>query len=101
MKVALELSIKAKGKRIPVAQLQIDIALKETVEMLNNVEVTKREAQVRELLVRGMQHKEIASALNISTRTVKFHAGTLYKKYGVANRQELALKLLSCPEVVA
>jgi len=45
--------------------------------------------QVRGLILRGMVHKEIAAELGISVRTVKAHACTLYKKYGVDSRGKL------------
>lgn len=57
--------------------------------------LTIRETQVRDLILRGMVHKEIATELNISERTVKAHAGTLYRKYGVGSKGRLVAKLLS------
>jgi len=35
-------------------------------------------------------NKEIASELNITVRTVKFHISSLFTKFGVDNRAELA-----------
>jgi len=57
------------------------------------VPLTPREVQVRDLMLTGQSYKEIGAALNISPRTVKFHAGTLYEKYGVSDRQMLTAKL--------
>jgi DNA-binding NarL/FixJ family response regulator len=55
--------------------------------------LTGREMQVRGLILRGMVHKEIAAELGISLRTVKHHACTLYKKYGVNSRGKLVAVL--------
>jgi predicted ArsR family transcriptional regulator len=40
--------------------------------------------------VRNQANKEIASRLNITVRTVKFHVSSLLSKFGVENRNELA-----------
>jgi DNA-binding CsgD family transcriptional regulator len=41
-------------------------------------------------VVRNHANKEIASRLNITVRTVKFHISALLSKFGVQNRSELA-----------
>lgn len=41
-----------------------------------------------EHLGRGAGNKQIAAALGISERTVKFHVGSLFVKLGAANRTE-------------
>jgi DNA-binding CsgD family transcriptional regulator len=63
------------------------------------VPLTRREVQVRDLMLTGQSYKEIGKALSISPRTVKYHVGTLYAKYGVPDRQMLIAKL--SPGVVA
>ncbi len=50
--------------------------------------LTPREQQVLELLAQGKANKEIAAALVVSERTVKFHVSTVMKKLGAANRTE-------------
>lgn len=50
--------------------------------------LTDREKEVLELLARGQRNKEIADALFISERTVKFHVGIIFQKLGVSNRAE-------------
>jgi DNA-binding CsgD family transcriptional regulator len=54
---------------------------------------TNREQQVLGLLVLGRRNKEIASALNICERTIKFHVSSLLAKAGCKSRIELALKM--------
>jgi serine/threonine protein kinase/DNA-binding CsgD family transcriptional regulator len=58
------------------------------------VDLTERELEVLSLLVEGMSNKEIAAALGISHRTVKFHLDNLYSKLGVNSRTEAAIYAL-------
>jgi len=41
-------------------------------------------------VIRNRANKEIASDLNITVRTVKFHISSLLNRFGVQNRAELA-----------
>jgi two-component system, NarL family, response regulator LiaR len=50
--------------------------------------LTQREKQVLTLLAQGMTNKQIAAALVISLRTVKFHVSSILKKLEVGNRAE-------------
>ncbi|MHB8645635.1 MAG: response regulator [Thermomicrobiales bacterium] len=50
--------------------------------------LTDREREVLVLIAKGMRNKEIADALFISERTVKFHANALYQKLNVTSRTE-------------
>lgn len=62
-------------------------------EMVNLNELTRREREVFEMMRRAMCNKEIAVALNLSERTVKFHASSLYQKIpGVRNRGDIMTK---------
>ena len=56
--------------------------------------LSEREKQVAGLLLQGKSNKEIASSLDISTRTVEFHATRIYAKLGVSSRAEAIIKLL-------
>lgn len=53
-------------------------------------DLTERERQVLQLLVRGAQNKEIASQLNITERTVKAHLASIFNRLGVNSRTEAA-----------
>lgn len=53
-------------------------------------ELTEREKQVLQLIVRGAQNKEIAFQLNITERTVKAHLASIFNRLGVNSRTEAA-----------
>ena len=54
-------------------------------------ELTNREIDVLILVAKGMLNKEIASALNISERTVKNHVSNIFKKIDVSDRTQAAV----------
>ena len=56
-------------------------------------DLTPREREVTQLLVRGATNDEIARALWISRHTVKDHVKAIYAKLAVASRAELSAKL--------
>jgi two-component system, NarL family, response regulator YdfI len=58
-------------------------ALDELTESL-----TRRELEVLQMLAAGLSNKEIASRLNISEHTVKFHVASILGKLGAASRTE-------------
>lgn len=49
-----------------------------------------RQKQVLRMVISNRANKEIASALNITVRTVKFHISCLLSKFGAQNRVDLA-----------
>ncbi|MBE6480294.1 MAG: helix-turn-helix transcriptional regulator [Olsenella sp.] len=51
--------------------------------------MSAREREVLELVLRGQDNQNIASALTISTGTVKAHLSRIYRKAGVGSRDEL------------
>ena len=50
--------------------------------------LTEREREVLQLVTGGMNNKQIAKTLSITTRTVKFHASNIYSKLGGLSRAE-------------
>jgi len=52
--------------------------------------LTRREAQVLELLLRGQSNKEIASSLKCAESTVELHVTRVLRKSGASSRMELA-----------
>jgi len=55
--------------------------------------LTVREQQIAEACGRGLRNKEIASRLNISSKTVKSHLNNIFRKLQVDNRLALALNI--------
>jgi DNA-binding CsgD family transcriptional regulator len=52
--------------------------------------LSPRQKEILQSVVCNRANKEIASRLNITVRTVKFHVSALLTKFGVENRNELA-----------
>ena len=59
-------------------------------ERVGTEELTPREFDVLEQIVRGCSNKEIATALDISEATVKTHINSLLGKLGVTDRTQAA-----------
>jgi DNA-binding NarL/FixJ family response regulator len=55
----------------------------------SSVKLTRREEEVLSGIMRSQANKEIASDLNLSERTVKFHVSSLLAKFKVRGRMEL------------
>lgn len=53
---------------------------------------TEREREVLFLLLKGLNNKEISKKLFISNHTIKAHVASIYKKLGVSNRVQAAIK---------
>ena len=56
---------------------------------LDPLVLTRREEDVRALVLRGYTNKEVASELFLTSRTVEYHLRNIYAKLGIAGRQEL------------
>lgn len=54
--------------------------------------LSAREAQVLELLTAGRSNKEIASALDISEHTAKFHVNAIMEKMGAQTRTDAVVR---------
>ncbi len=57
-------------------------------------ELTGREHEVLQLLVKGKTNKEIAKQLSLSEGTVRFHISNILSKLGVSNRTEAVSQAL-------
>ncbi len=58
--------------------------------LVDGAGLTDRERGVLELLLQGDDIASIAASLNISENTLKTHVKSIYRKFGVHKRQELA-----------
>lgn len=54
--------------------------------------LTRREEEVAKLILRGNSNKKISKKLYITEKTVKTHLTKIFKKLGIRNRLELAVK---------
>lgn len=55
---------------------------------------TEREREVLNLVLQGLNNKEISQCLVISNHTTKAHVASIYKKLGVTNRVQAAVKCI-------
>ncbi|MBD5782475.1 response regulator transcription factor [Pelagicoccus sp. NFK12] len=68
-----------------------DVVKKRLAERSERDQLTEREREVLEALVKGRSNKEIASSLSISDETVKSHLKALFLKLKVRDRTEAAI----------
>lgn len=62
--------------------------------IVQNQSLSRREAQVALLCMRGLTNAEIGQRLFVSEQTVKFHLRHIFIKFGVRRRGELISRLL-------
>jgi DNA-binding NarL/FixJ family response regulator len=56
--------------------------------------LTARETQVLELVADGLPNRAIATRLEVSEETVKFHLGSIFGKLGASNRTDAVRRAL-------
>jgi len=59
--------------------------------------LTASETRVATAAAAGLSNKEIAATLFLSSKTVEFHLGRIYRKLGLRNRSDLVRLLLTAP----
>ena len=61
--------------------------------MLRNILIqkglSKREAEVVEMVTKGLSNKEVANQLFVTEKTIKFHLTNIYKKMSLKSRAQL------------
>jgi DNA-binding CsgD family transcriptional regulator len=82
---------------VPVEKVladRLELRAKELLEqgrsVANPASLSPRQQEILHSILCNHANKEIASKLNITVRTVKFHISTLLSKFGAENRSELA-----------
>ncbi len=58
-------------------------------DVLTQKGLSHREAEVAELVSKGLSNKEVAGQLFVTEKTVKFHLTNIYKKMAVKSRAQL------------
>ncbi|MCX7820318.1 MAG: response regulator transcription factor [Brevinematales bacterium] len=56
---------------------------------IKNYKIGKRETEIINMIIQGLDNKEIADKLFISESTVRNHISNIYRKLNVSNRIEL------------
>jgi DNA-binding CsgD family transcriptional regulator len=59
---------------------------------LEDLDITKREYEILELMARGLSNQEIAEQMFLSIHTVKTHASNLFFKLDVKRRTQAVMK---------
>lgn len=72
-----------KGKQQPKGVIQLD-----TVDGIDWGVLTSRELAVLNLMIEGLENRDIASLLKISDKTVKNHVSSILEKLNVKNRTQ-------------
>jgi DNA-binding NarL/FixJ family response regulator len=80
--------VHAGGRRLPA------VVAERLAERLIGSELTGREVEVLEQIVKGKSNKEIAGALRITEATVKSHINNILSKMGVTDRTQAATTAL-------
>lgn len=82
---------------VPAERSLVDRIISRAQELLNEgrasacpASLSLRQREILHSVICNKANKEIASKLNITVRTVKFHVSSLLNKFGVQNRAELA-----------
>jgi two-component system NarL family response regulator len=81
-------TVHAGARRIPPAIAE------RLAERMSGSDLTAREMEVLELIVRGQSNKEIGASLSISEATVKSHINNILSKLGVTDRTQAATTAL-------
>jgi ATP/maltotriose-dependent transcriptional regulator MalT len=55
--------------------------------------LTPQEQTVAHLVVKGLRNREVAAELVVSTKTVEYHLGNIYRKLQVSSRTQLSARL--------
>lgn len=74
-----------------IDNMTLSKSLKKKPSHKQEIQITKKEAEVLEYICSGDTNKRIASKMFISEQTVKSHCNHLFKKFGVDNRVKLLL----------
>ena len=79
------------GKVLLALEEQQEERIRQALEpKTKEVVLTPAEREVALLLLKGYEHKEIASLLGRSDRTIRQHAVSVYRKSNLSGRAELA-----------
>ena len=75
-------------------QQSTDLLSKADIERKLDISLTPQEYEILTKLINGESYKQIAEAQFLTTDSIKYHAGKIYKKCGISRRSELHCRLL-------
>ena len=81
----------AAKQRLEAARFSLELS--STADVVSHL--TQREREILVLVARGLQNKEIAASLSVSSRTVEAHLRTIYDKLKVTSRAAAILIAVS------
>ncbi|MFA9466025.1 MAG: LuxR C-terminal-related transcriptional regulator [Velocimicrobium sp.] len=74
---------------------EVEVEKKSLHDILIKNGLTKRECEVAILILDNLSNQEIADELYLTENTVKKHNANIYRKLGLANREQLKVKILN------
>jgi DNA-binding CsgD family transcriptional regulator len=90
MKILREENTFVKSEIVKYSKLLTQKKLKSNTDVVaeNIKNLSIREREIFDLILQGKSNKEIATTINISINTVKFHIKNIYDKLSIKNRKE-------------
>lgn len=82
-------------KNMTTNQIAIMTATNRPPASFASKKLSVREGQILELVSKGLQNKEVANHLSISSHTVHVHLRNIYDKLQVNSRLEAVMKMLT------
>jgi DNA-binding CsgD family transcriptional regulator len=76
-----------------------NVSRKEGCRPIAGGSLTPREAQILEMISRGLTNGEIAGRIGVTVHAVKFHLNGIFRKLGVSNRTAAAVRFAQAPEL--
>lgn len=93
--IAAAIRAAAAGQRwLSPEALEAIIRAKTAPPPLPDTELTDREREILDLMVKGLKNPQIAEIVHVSVSTVKFHVGVIFKKLGAQTRTEAVVLAL-------
>ena len=56
-------------------------------------DLTPQELQIARMVAAGASQKEVAATLYLSTKTIEYHLGKVYRKLGITSGRQLQRRL--------
>jgi DNA-binding NarL/FixJ family response regulator len=94
LREAIEIALSGKGLYLHPAAAQAVATRRRDVPSGPLADLTEREMQILSQLAEGATNEEIGATLFLSEKTVKSYLSSIFRKLGVSNRTQAALKAM-------